>query len=62
MAEKEKAAEGRKVRVLVATADYQINDTPFLTASAADAAVREGWGDDNPEAVAYAESIVIPAA
>ena len=49
------APEGRKVRVLVVTADYKINDTPILPDDEAVAAVAAGWADDSPAAVKYAE-------
>ena len=49
------AAAGRKVRVLIDTADYKINDTPILSDEEAAAAVAGGWADDSPAAVKYAE-------
>jgi hypothetical protein len=50
-----KAPKGRKVRVLMDTADHKANDVPFLSEDEADAAVAAGWADDHKSAVAYAE-------
>lgn len=46
-----------KVRVLVDHRDYAVNEVAELTAEEAAAAVKEGWADDTPAAVAYAESL-----
>jgi hypothetical protein len=55
-------AKTKKVRVLVDQPGHAINDTPELTEAEAEAAVKAGWADADPAAVAYAESLAPPAA
>ncbi len=50
-----------KVRVIADYSSFQINDVVTMNADEAAAAVADGWADDHPSAVAYAESIALPA-
>lgn len=56
------ADKTKKVRVIADHPDYAINDVPELPEADADAAVKAGWADADPAAVAYAESLRAPAA
>lgn len=51
----------KKLRVLVATGEHQPDDVISLAEAAAKTAVAEGWADDTPEAVKYAEGLAAAA-
>lgn len=46
-----------KVRVLSAEGDHKANDVISLSESAAEIAVKAGWADSDPKAVAYAAKL-----
>jgi hypothetical protein len=49
--------EMTKVRVVAMGSNWPVNAVVKLSAAEAKAAVDGGWGDDDPAAVAYAESL-----
>ncbi len=51
----------KKLRILAATGVHQPNDVIMLSDAEAKAAVAAGWADDAPEAVKYAEGLILPA-
>jgi hypothetical protein len=50
-----------EVRVIAFNGEHAINSVISLTTEEAAAAVAGGWGDDHPEAVAYAKSLASAA-
>lgn len=65
MAKTDKAESGSglvKVRVLVDGAHGKVNDVVELDESAAASGQKDGVTDSTPEAVAYAESLVVKEA
>lgn len=56
-AAKAEAKAAVKVRVVAMGGDWPINAVVKLAKAEAKAAVAGGWADDDPDAVAYAESL-----